>query len=70
MHEGLAPQGLFCFPDLPESAWRVVGYEAPQESQTRPRLAGRGWFPYFHLYGPKKAYFDRFWQLNDIEPMK
>ena len=29
--------------------------------------AGRGWFPYFRLYGPTEAYFDKSWQLNDIE---
>ena len=28
---------------------------------------GKGWFPYFRLYGPKEAYFDKSWQLNDIE---
>ena len=30
-------------------------------------VPGRGWFPYFRLYGPKQAYFDKSWQLNDIE---
>ena len=30
---------------------------------------GRGWFPYFRFYGPKEAYFDKSWQLNDIELM-
>jgi hypothetical protein len=30
----------------------------------------RGWFPYFRLYGPKEAYFDKTWQLNDIELVK
>jgi hypothetical protein len=28
---------------------------------------GKGWFPYFRLYGPKEGYFDKSWQLNDIE---
>jgi hypothetical protein len=28
---------------------------------------GKGWFPYFRFYGPKEAYFDKSWQLNDIE---
>jgi hypothetical protein len=32
-------------------------------------IAGRGWFPYFRFYGPKEAYFDKSWQLNDIEPV-
>ncbi len=29
--------------------------------------AGKGWFPYFRFYGPTEAYFDKSWQLNDIE---
>ncbi len=29
--------------------------------------AGHGWFPYFRFYGPTEAYFDKSWQLNDIE---
>jgi hypothetical protein len=29
--------------------------------------AGQGWFPYFRFYGPTEAYFDKSWQLNDIE---
>lgn len=28
---------------------------------------GKGWFPYFRLYAPTQAYFDKSWQLNDIE---
>ncbi len=30
-------------------------------------LPGRGWFPYFRFYGPTEAYFDKTWQLEDIE---
>jgi len=30
---------------------------------------GRGLFPYFRFYGPTEAYFDKSWQLNDIEPV-
>jgi len=30
---------------------------------------GHGWFPYFRFYGPTEAYFDKSWQLNDIEPI-
>jgi hypothetical protein len=30
-------------------------------------IPGKGWFTYFRLYGPKEAYFDKSWQLNDIE---
>lgn len=25
------------------------------------------WFPYFRLYAPTEAYFDRSWPLPDIE---
>lgn len=30
-------------------------------------LSGRGWFPYFRFYAATEAYFDKSWQLNDIE---
>jgi hypothetical protein len=33
-------------------------------------VPGKGWFTYFRLYGPKQAYFDKTWQLNDIEEVK
>jgi hypothetical protein len=33
-------------------------------------LPGKGWFTYFRFYGPKEAYFDKTWQLNDIEEFK
>jgi len=35
--------------------------------QTNP---GQGWFPYFRFYGPTEAYFDKTWQLNDIEELR
>jgi hypothetical protein len=28
---------------------------------------GKGWFTYFRFYAPSDAYFDKSWQLNDIE---
>jgi hypothetical protein len=31
--------------------------------------AGKGWFTYFRFYAPSDAYFDKTWQLNDIEPL-
>jgi hypothetical protein len=31
---------------------------------------GQGWFPYFRFYAPKQAYFDKSWQLNDIEAVQ
>lgn len=34
--------------------------------QTNP---GQGWFPYFRFYGPTEGYFDKTWQLNDIEKL-
>jgi len=33
-------------------------------------VAGRGWFPYFRFYGPSEAYFNKSWQLEDIEEIK
>ena len=30
---------------------------------------GKGWFPYFRFYAPTESYFDKPWQLNDIEPI-
>jgi hypothetical protein len=31
---------------------------------------GNGWFPYFRFYGPTEAYFDKSWQLPDIEVVR
>jgi len=31
-------------------------------------LPGKGWFAYFRFYGPLQPYFNKSWQLNDIEP--
>jgi hypothetical protein len=30
-------------------------------------LPGKGWFPLFRFYAATEAYFDKSWQLNDIE---
>ena len=30
-------------------------------------VPGKGWFPIFRLYGPLEPYFDKTWQLPDIE---
>jgi hypothetical protein len=30
-------------------------------------VPGRGWFPIFRLYGPLEPFYDKTWQLNDIE---
>ena len=29
--------------------------------------SGEGWFPYFRLYAPRKAFFDKTWTMGDIE---
>ena len=34
--------------------------------QTTP---GKGWFSYFRFYAPSEAYFDKSWQLSDIESL-
>ena len=31
---------------------------------------GRGWFPLFRFYGPTQPYFDKTWQLADIEEVQ
>ena len=35
-----------------------------------PTNPDESWFPYFRLYGPLEAYFDRSWVLPDIEKLK
>ena len=30
-------------------------------------ISDKGWFTYFRLYGPTQPYFDKTWQLTDIE---
>ena len=48
------------------------GPRAPQgfEQNWIPTLAGKAWFPYFRLYGPTEAHFDRRWILPNIEKVK
>ena len=48
------------------------GTKAPKsfEKNWIPTLAGKGWFPYFRLYGPTEAFFDRSWKLPDIEKVR
>jgi len=48
-------------PDGPPKGW---------EANYVQTLPDRGWFPYFRLYGPLKAHFDRSWVLPDIEKAK
>lgn len=33
-------------------------------------LPGKGWFTIFRLYGPKKAFFDQTWKLDDLVKLK
>ena len=35
-----------------------------------PKSPGKGWFTVFRLYGPKQAFFDKTWKLNDIEKVR
>jgi hypothetical protein len=48
------------------------GPKPPQgkEQNWVPTVPGRGWFAYFRFYAPTEAYFDRSWQLPDIEKVK
>jgi hypothetical protein len=47
---------VFFGPDRPKDAANWI--------QTLP---GRGWYPIFRFYAATEAYFDKSWQLNDIE---
>jgi hypothetical protein len=44
------------------------GPKAPTgfEQNWIPTLARKAWFPYFRLYGPTEAHFNRTWVLPDI----
>ena len=46
------------------------GPKPPQgfEANWIPTVPGNDWFPYFRLYGPEEAFFDKTWKLPDIEP--
>lgn len=47
------------------------GPERPADARNWIRTtAGKGWFPYFRLYGATETYFDKSWQLDDIERVK
>jgi len=48
------------------------GPKAPggKESNWVQTVPDKFWFPYFRLYAPTQAYFDRSWPLPDIEKMK
>ena len=38
-----------------------------QESNWLYTQPGQKWFPWFRVYGPEKAIFDKSWRLPDIE---
>jgi hypothetical protein len=41
-----------------------------KERNRIPTVPGRSWFTYFRFYSLTKPYFDRSWQLPDIEKIK
>ena len=57
--------------DTPNSA-RSIRFPLPAgfENNWIPSVPGRAWFPYFRLYGPTDAHFDRRWILPNIEKVK
>jgi hypothetical protein len=49
-----------------------VGPEAPKEFEKNwiPSVPGKEWFPYFRLYAPTEAHFNRTWVLPDFVKVK
>ena len=49
-----------------------IGPKAPAgfEKNWIPSVPGKAWFPYFRLYAPTEAHFDRTWILPDFEKVK
>ncbi|MCK5681657.1 DUF1254 domain-containing protein, partial [bacterium] len=45
------------------------GPEPPQKNRQNwiPTVPGMGWFAYFRLFAPTERYFDKTWQLPDLE---
>ena len=33
-------------------------------------MPGKGWFTILRIYSPLDAYFDKFWQIGEIEPIQ
>jgi hypothetical protein len=49
----------------------AFGPEEPKEKGNWIRtVPGRGWFPMFRFYGPKEAFFDKTWKLDDVVAVK
>jgi hypothetical protein len=62
-------QNLTANPNGSVDLW--FGPTKPAQAQNWVKtIPGRGWFPYFRFYGPKEPYFDKSWQLNDIEEVR
>jgi hypothetical protein len=62
-------------PDLATNADGSVDvYFGPERPANAPNwiktTPGKGWFPYFRFYAATEPYFDKSWQLNDIELVK
>jgi hypothetical protein len=30
-------------------------------------VPGKGWFPMMRFYGPREAYYDKTWKLDDVK---
>jgi hypothetical protein len=52
---------IYTGPDKP------AGDKAKNWIETVP---GKGWFTYFRLYSPEKAFLDKSWILPDIDKLK
>jgi hypothetical protein len=45
----------------------VMKHDEVKIASAPRNLSGKKWFTIFRLYGPKKALFQKTWQLTDIE---
>ena len=43
---------------------------AGYESRWIKTIPGKGWFVYFHIYGPEQPAFDGSWKPGDFEEVK
>ena len=43
--------------------------EPPSKGNWIKTVSGKGWFPISRFYSPTEPFFDKSWQLNDIEPL-
>ncbi len=49
------------------SIFRGVRTPEGYENNWIQTTKGQTWYTYFRFYNPEKPYFDKSWQLNDIE---